>query len=62
MAEDLLTALALVLIIEGLLPGLAPRRWLRVMEEAANLSPKVIRFAGIASMLAGALLLQLPKS
>lgn len=59
MAEDLLTALALVLILEGLMPGLAPRRWLRILEEAANLSPKVIRVAGVASMLAGALLLQL---
>ena len=57
MGSDLLTALALVLIIEGLLPGIAPSTWLKVMRDAANMGPQVIRIAGIASMLAGALLL-----
>ena len=57
MASDLLTALALVLIIEGLLPGLAPSTWLKVMSDAAKLGPQGIRIAGIVSMLAGALLL-----
>jgi uncharacterized protein YjeT (DUF2065 family) len=58
MAHDLLTALALVLIIEGLLPGMAPARWQKMVRDIANLSPKGIRIAGIISMLAGALLLQ----
>jgi hypothetical protein len=59
MAQDLLTALALVLIIEGLLPGLAPTAWMKVMRDAAKLGPSGIRIAGIVSMLAGALLLYL---
>ena len=58
MAQDLLTALALVLIIEGLLPGLAPSTWLRVMRDAAKLGTRGIRIAGIISMLSGALMLQ----
>ena len=58
MLDDLLTALALVLIIEGLLPGLAPSTWIRVMRDAAKLGTRGIRIAGIISMLSGALLLQ----
>ena len=57
MGNDLLTALALVLIIEGLLPGIAPSAWMKVMRDAAKLGPQGIRVAGIISMLSGALLL-----
>jgi len=57
MGSDLLTALALVLIIEGLLPGIAPSTWLKVMSDAAKLGPQGIRIAGVVSMLSGALLL-----
>jgi len=58
MTHDLLTALALVLIIEGLLPCLSPGTWLRVMRDAARLGTRGIRIAGIISMLAGAIMLQ----
>jgi len=57
MGSDLLTALALVLILEGLLPGIAPSAWLKVMTDAAKMGPQGIRVAGIISMLSGALLL-----
>ena len=57
MAQDLLTALALVLILEGLLPGIAPSSWMKVMRNAAKLGTQGIRMAGIVSMLSGALLL-----
>jgi uncharacterized protein YjeT (DUF2065 family) len=57
MGSDLLTALALVLIIEGLLPGITPSTWLKVMSDAAKMGPQGIRIAGIISMLSGALLL-----
>ena len=58
MAQDILTAVALVLILEGLLPGLAPSTWLRMMRDVAKLGPRNIRIVGIVSMLAGALMLQ----
>ncbi len=58
MGQDLLTALALVLIIEGLLPLLAPAAWQRAMQELSQYNPRVIRIGGIISMLAGAVLLQ----
>ena len=57
MGSDLLTAFALVLIIEGLLPGIAPSAWMKVMRDAAKMGPQGIRIAGIISMLSGALLL-----
>ena len=57
MGSDLLTALALVLIIEGLLPGIAPSTWLRMMTDAAKMGPRGIRIAGFVLMLSGALLL-----
>ncbi len=57
MVDDLLTALALVLILEGLLPSIAPSMWLKMMHEAAKLGSQGIRVAGIISMLSGALLL-----
>jgi len=59
MGQDLLTALALVLIIEGLLPLLAPSAWQRAMQELSKSNPRIIRIGGIISMLAGAVLLQI---
>ena len=56
--RDLMTAFALLLIIEGLLPMLAPQMWQRVMQDLSNSNPKIIRIGGIISMLAGAVLLQ----
>ena len=61
MATDLLTALALVLILEGLLPGLAPTTWMKVMRDAMKIGPRGIRIAGIISMVSGAFLLNILK-
>ena len=58
MLQDLMTAFALVLIIEGLLPGLAPTKWQNFLQEVSRMNPRTIRVVGVASMLAGALLLQ----
>jgi uncharacterized protein YjeT (DUF2065 family) len=56
--QDLMTALALVLIIEGLLPFAAPQFWQKTMRELSQINPRAIRIGGIISMLAGAVLLQ----
>ena len=54
-ASDLLLgALALMLVVEGLLPFFNPGLWRRVFERAIRLSDGQIRFLGLASMLAGA--------
>ena len=56
--KDLVTAFALLLIIEGLLPLFAPQFWQKTMQDLSRISPKAIRIGGIISMLAGAVLLQ----
>jgi uncharacterized protein YjeT (DUF2065 family) len=61
MWQDLLTAFALLLILEGLLPALAPKAWLRAMHDAMKLGPRGLRIVGFSLMLAGALLLNILK-
>lgn len=49
-------ALALVLILEGLLPMLAPGAWRRVFTEMLRLRDGQIRFFGVVCVGAGLLL------
>ena len=58
MLQDLLTALALVLIIEGLFPGIAPTAWQKYLRDVSSMNPRTIRTVGVVSMVAGAILLQ----
>jgi uncharacterized protein YjeT (DUF2065 family) len=53
MGDLLLAALALVLIFEGLLPFLSPRRWREVFLRATQMTDGQIRFIGLTSMLIG---------
>jgi uncharacterized protein YjeT (DUF2065 family) len=53
----LLGALALMLVIEGLLPFLSPSTWRQVFERAVQMSDGQIRFIGLSSMLAGLVML-----
>jgi len=54
MSSDLLlSALALMLVIEGLLPFLSPSTWRKVFERAIQMSDGQIRFIGLSSMIAG---------
>jgi uncharacterized protein YjeT (DUF2065 family) len=57
MWESLLSACALVLVIEGLLPFLSPGAWRRIFEQATQLSDGQIRFLGLTSILLGSGLL-----
>lgn len=57
MGKSLLTALALMLIIEGLLPFLAPGFWRETFRRITAMSDGQLRFIGLSSMLAGLLLL-----
>ncbi|MCG8465730.1 MAG: DUF2065 domain-containing protein [Xanthomonadales bacterium] len=59
MLDDLWAAFALYLILEGLLPALVPERWREAMRAASQQDPRAIRVAGIATMVAGAVLLHL---
>ena len=55
----LIGALALMLVIEGLLPFFSPGAWRRVFERAVRMSDGQLRFIGLSSMLAGAAMLLL---
>ena len=59
MTDWLLGALALMLVLEGLLPFLSPKKWRQVFEKATTMSDGQIRFLGMSSMLAGLLLMAL---
>jgi uncharacterized protein len=57
MSDLLLGAVALMLVLEGLLPFLSPSRWRSMFERATRLSDGQIRFFGLSSMLIGLVLL-----
>ena len=57
MGDLLLGALALMLVLEGLLPFLSPGIWRSVFEKATQMSDGQIRFVGLSSMLVGLVLL-----
>ena len=59
MVATLLTALALMLVLEGVLPFVAPGLWRDTFGRATELSDGQIRFIGLSSMLGGLLLLLL---
>ena len=59
MGDLLLGALALMLVVEGLLPFLSPARWRQMFERATKLSDGQIRFIGLSSVVAGLLLFAL---
>lgn len=57
----LMTAVALMLVIEGLLPFLFPVVWRQTFRKLTEMSDGQIRFVGLSSMLVGLLLLFLSK-
>jgi uncharacterized protein YjeT (DUF2065 family) len=54
--QTLLLALGLMLILEGLMPMLAPRRWRQLFEQLLQLQDGQIRFFGLAMVVTGLLL------
>ena len=57
MDSPLLLALALMLVIEGLLPFSAPRVWRDTFRRVTELTDGQIRFIGLSSILAGVVLM-----
>lgn len=55
--NDLVNALALVLILEGLLPFASPTRLRQTYVQLVNLPDKTLRTIGLTSVIAGILLL-----
>jgi uncharacterized protein YjeT (DUF2065 family) len=52
-----LTAFGLMLILEGVLPFLAPKAWRQTFQRMIELKDGQLRFVGLASMLGGLILM-----
>ncbi len=61
MWQDFAAALCLMLVIEGMMPFLAPARWRSLVVRLAEVDDKTMRLVGLISMLVGAGLLTLVR-
>lgn len=52
-------AIALVFIVEGMLPFISPNRWRAMLAVAAQMDDRMIRSIGLGSMLFGVVILYL---
>ncbi len=59
MGKELLIALCLVLVIEGIMPFVSPSQWRQALGMLIQLDDKKIRTMGLVSMLVGTALLYL---
>lgn len=59
MLTHFLSAFALVLVFEGMLPFLSPGKWRQMLLKIIEIDDRRLHFIGLASMLAGVLLLYL---
>jgi uncharacterized protein YjeT (DUF2065 family) len=57
MTDILIAALALMLVIEGILPFTAPKLWRETFRTLTEMSDGQIRFAGLISMAIGLVVL-----
>lgn len=57
----LLAAFALMLILEGLLPFLAPQAWRNAFRRVTEMQDGQIRFIGLSSMILGMVLLMVTR-
>jgi uncharacterized protein YjeT (DUF2065 family) len=53
MWHEIIVALCLVVIIEGILPFLSPRYWRTMMINVARMNDRALRIMGLVSMLVG---------
>jgi len=57
MWHDIIIAIALLLVIEGILPFLSPDQLRKVLIMMVRMDDRQLRFSGLTSMLVGVLLL-----
>jgi uncharacterized protein len=55
--QDIFTAVALMLVFEGIMPFLSPQAFRKTLISASQMNDSTLRIVGIASMLGGVLLL-----
>ena len=59
---EILTACALLLVLEGILPFVGPNRYKQMVAQIVRLSDNQLRAAGLTAMVAGLLLLFFVRS
>ena len=59
--NDLLAALALVLVIEGMVPFLNPKSLRRMVAMVSQLDDRTLRLTGLVSMIIGVVLLTIVR-
>ena len=59
---EILTACALVLVIEGILPFVGPNRYKQLVAQMVRLSDNQLRTFGLTAMIAGLVLLFIVRS
>ena len=59
--QDFLAALALVMVLEGLLPFFSPRGFKNTMQQMVALPDQALRFVGLGLMLVGLAVLYLVR-
>lgn len=57
MSHELLVALCLVLVVEGIFPFLSPGGWRKMLGTAMSMDDRSLRVMGLLSMLLGTVLL-----
>jgi len=62
MLVPIFSALGIMLVLEGVMPFLSPRGFRRTLVVVTQSDDRTLRIAGLASMLAGVLLLYLARS
>jgi len=60
--QDLFAALALVLVIEGIIPFVSPGRFRRLVAALAFFDDRQLRIAGVAAVVIGLALLTIVRS
>lgn len=60
-STTLLLAFGLVLVIEGVLPLVAPQAWKQTFQRMVEMKDGQLRFIGLASMLVGLLIVLLAR-
>lgn len=61
MWQELLSALALLLVIEGILPFVSPRNFRDMLRLVGEMDDRALRNSGLFSMMAGLVLLYLVR-
>ena len=61
MGTTFLMAIALMLVIEGVLPFLAPKLWRDTFRRITQMTDGQLRFVGLTSMLVGLIMLTLVR-